>query len=115
MRRWFVIFVLGLAGACAARAQTEGIFADFDLQRGTVITGINGTSGGSCTATITPCNGGFYRCELRGAAPSSAVYTTLGLRDFEVTAQGSGVQPVYTGGALLAGVEVYASYFGVTD
>lgn len=34
MRRWFVIFVLGLAGACAARAQTEGIFADFVTSRG---------------------------------------------------------------------------------
>ena len=101
--------------AYVSGGSAEGIFADFDLQRGTVITGVSGTAGGSCTATITPCNGGFYRCELRGAAPSSAVYTTLGLRDFEVTAQGSGVQPVYTGGALLAGVEVFASYFGVTD
>ncbi|MGB4574153.1 MAG: peptidylprolyl isomerase [Kiritimatiellia bacterium] len=34
MRRWFVIFVLELAGACAARAQTEGIFADFVTSRG---------------------------------------------------------------------------------
>lgn len=34
MRRWFVIFVLGLAGACAAHAQTEGIFADFVTSRG---------------------------------------------------------------------------------
>jgi peptidyl-prolyl cis-trans isomerase A (cyclophilin A) len=34
MRRWFVIFVLGLAGTDAARAQTEGIFADFVTSRG---------------------------------------------------------------------------------
>lgn len=101
--------------AYVSGSSVEGIWADFDLQRGTVITGVNGAAGGSCTATITPCNGGFYRCELRGIAPSSAVYTTLGLRNFAVTAQGSGVEPVYTGGIALDGVEVFASYFGVTD
>ena len=47
----------------------------------------------------------------RWLATSSAVYTTIGLRNFAVTAQGSGVQPTYTGEINLNGVEVYASYF----
>ncbi|WP_028488085.1 phage head spike fiber domain-containing protein [Thiothrix lacustris] len=93
--------------AYVSAGSAEGLWADFDLARGKVDgSGVHGTSG-SVTASITPCNGGFYRCEISGIAPASAIYTTVGLRNLGVAANGN--QPTYLG-AGVSGIEMYAVY-----